>query len=251
MSRERRNRDKGRIEGPFVPLLIDTMAAPAWRTMSADARVLYASVKARYSVKARNNGRLYLSIRKAAEETGLGKNIIARGFHELQYYGFIVQTSPGCLGVNGRGKAPHWRLTELGYMLDPPTRDFMHWDGTVFHQQKSPEYYKRQERRLARLAAAKKQNPVPTSGTHCPDVRDIPLSRTSGHLLAELSRRQGHTADPACPDVGDISRATTPGAKAANGGQAGPAPAPTWSTPIVVEVTDPGEIARIRAEFET
>src|SRR5262249_31669189 len=54
-------------------------------------------------------------------------------FRELQYFGFIVMTEPGCLGVDGKGKAPHWRLTELGYMNDPPTRDFIRWDGSQFH----------------------------------------------------------------------------------------------------------------------
>jgi hypothetical protein len=44
-------------------------------------------------------------------------NEIARWFRELQFYGFIVMTKGGSLGVEGKGKAPHWRLTELGYML--------------------------------------------------------------------------------------------------------------------------------------
>ena len=37
-----------------------------------------------------------------------------------------------CLGIDGKGKAPHWRLTELGYMRDLPTKDFLRWDGTRF-----------------------------------------------------------------------------------------------------------------------
>jgi protein ImuB len=38
---------------------------------------------------------------------------------EIQHYGFGVITSGACLGVDGKGKAPHWRLTEVGYMADP------------------------------------------------------------------------------------------------------------------------------------
>ena len=38
------------------------------------------------------------------------------------------------LGIYGKGQAPRWRLTELGYMKDPPTRDFMRWDGVRFHE---------------------------------------------------------------------------------------------------------------------
>jgi hypothetical protein len=121
----RKHRDKGRIEGPFIAVLKEPWQCPAWRAMSPSARLLHIALKGRYSFKLRNNGRIYLSTRQAAEEIGLNKDIIARCFRELQYYGFIVMTSGGCLGVEGRGKAPHWRLTELGYMLDPPTRDFM------------------------------------------------------------------------------------------------------------------------------
>jgi hypothetical protein len=40
--------------------------------------------------------------------------------------------SAGHLGVEGKGKAPHWRLTELGYMAQPPTREFLRWDGVAF-----------------------------------------------------------------------------------------------------------------------
>lgn len=204
-------KDKGRIEGAFVPMLIDTMSAAAWRAMSPPARVLYVALKSRYGFKAKNNGRIYLSVRQAAKETGLNKNMLARSFRELQYYGFIIQTNPGCLGVDGRGKAPHWRLTELGYMTDPPTRDFLRWDGEIFHEQKSPAYYKRQQRRLVRLrTGSKKQNPVPTIGTPCTDHEDIPLSRPSGHLAADLSLPSVHTATAACPDHEDISRLTTP-----------------------------------------
>jgi hypothetical protein len=60
-------RNKGRISGPFVPMLIETMASAAWRAMSPYARVLYVAVKSRYSFKARNNGRVYLSVRQAAD----------------------------------------------------------------------------------------------------------------------------------------------------------------------------------------
>jgi hypothetical protein len=201
-----RHKDKGRIEGPFVPMLIDTMASPAWKAMSPHARVVYIALKSRYGPKIRNNGRIYLSARQAAKETGFNRNIVARCLRELEYYGFIVMTERGCLGVDGKGKAPHWRLTELGYMLDPPTRDFMRWGGEIFHEQKPPEYYKRQEQRLIKLRAIKKQKPVTTIEPPWHDHRDIPMARPSSHSDAEVARPSGHTADPACHDHQDISR---------------------------------------------
>lgn len=191
-------RDKGRISGPFVPMLTETMATAAWRAMSPYARVLYVAVKSRYSFKAKNNGRIYLSVRQAAEETGLNKDTVARSFRELSYYGFIVMTNPGCLGVEGRGKAPHWRLTEIGYMTDPPTRDFLRWDGVIFHEQKTPKHYLR-----------KKQNPVRSRRTVCPVPSDIPVSGRTRQSDANLSGRTGHTDGQACPAEPDISRLTT------------------------------------------
>jgi hypothetical protein len=120
---------------PFVPLLNDTMDSPAWRAMSHGARSLYVALKRRYNVKFHNNGKLFLSQRMAAKETGSHHNEIARWFRELQHYGFIVMVTPGALGVEGKGKAPRWRLTELGLRLggelEYATKDFLHWDGTT------------------------------------------------------------------------------------------------------------------------
>src|SRR5262249_39697799 len=45
---------------------------------------------------------------------------------------FIVMVSPGCLGVAGKGKSPHYRLTECRYMGTEPTREFLLWDGKRF-----------------------------------------------------------------------------------------------------------------------
>ena len=61
-----------------------------------------------------------------------------RPFRELQFYGFIVLIRPGRLGSDGKGTAPHWRLTECGYLKDPPTRDFMRWNGVRESKQLRP-----------------------------------------------------------------------------------------------------------------
>jgi hypothetical protein len=112
---------------PFVPLLLDTLDASAWRAMSHGARSLYVALRRRFGTQWHNNGRIFLSQRVAAKEIGSHHNEIARWFRELQHYGFIVMTTPGHLGVEGRGKAPRWRLTELGCMREVPTRDFVRW----------------------------------------------------------------------------------------------------------------------------
>ena len=60
-----------------------------------------------------SNGRIFLSQRDAAKQLGTHHTQIARWFRELQHFGFLVMTKGGSLGVDGKGKAPHWRLTEL------------------------------------------------------------------------------------------------------------------------------------------
>ena len=127
----KRNHDKGRLP-PFVPLLKETLQSEAWKTMSHGARSLYVSLKWRYNQNTHNNGRLYLPQRIAANEIGSDTNQVTRWFRELQHYGFIVMTDPGCLGVDGKGRAPRWRLTEIGYMKEAPTRDFIRWNGEPF-----------------------------------------------------------------------------------------------------------------------
>ena len=69
-----------------------------------------------------NNGRLFLAQRTASKELRSHHNQIARWYRELQHFGFIVMIMPGFLGVEGMGQAPRWRLTELGYMREPPTK---------------------------------------------------------------------------------------------------------------------------------
>jgi len=129
-------REKGRLP-PFVPLLKETITTPAWRAMSHGARSLYVSLKLRYSSNLRNNGKIYLSTRAAAIELGSNRDAIQRWFRELRHYGFIVMTEPAYLGCDGKGKAPHWRLTELGSMADlTPTKDFLRWNGIKFHDGK-------------------------------------------------------------------------------------------------------------------
>jgi hypothetical protein len=134
------SKSKGRLP-PFVPLDQEMIRSPAWRSMSMGARVLYIHLKHRWSFKQRNNGRIFMSQRDAQEEMGghAHRDSISRWFRELQHYGLIVMTNAGGLGVDGKGKAPHWRLTEAEafggrngdtWML--PTKEYLKWNGTKF-----------------------------------------------------------------------------------------------------------------------
>jgi hypothetical protein len=128
---------KNKIDGPFAGVTNHVWLSPAWKAMSPGARLLYIALLRRYDYDAENNGRIFLSQRKAAEELGCYTDRITRWFRELQYYGFIVMVSAGRLGVRGRGRAPHWRLTELPCNGDPATKEFLAWNGVPFGGRKN------------------------------------------------------------------------------------------------------------------
>jgi hypothetical protein len=123
---------KGRIEGPFVALLKDTIKTEAWKALSHGARSLYVALRSRYNLTTQNA--VYVSTRNAEEELGRHSNRhnVLLWFRELEHYGFIVEVSPAHHGVNGHGKAPHYRLTEAWYLGKAPTRDYLAWDGSPF-----------------------------------------------------------------------------------------------------------------------
>jgi hypothetical protein len=188
---------------PFVPLLIDTMDSPAWRAMSHGARSLYVALKRRYNVNFHNNGKLFLSQRMAAKETGSHHNEIARWFRELQHYGFIVMVTPGALGVEGKGKAPRWRLTELGLRVggepEYPTRDFLHWGGNKFKDKKT----KSRAGNGARRVREKAHTTVPESRPQkTPSVPETPHIQTGENV-----REKAHRSNLPSPGISHPSDA--------------------------------------------
>jgi hypothetical protein len=158
-------KDKGRLP-PFIPLHHDMMDCPAWRAMSHGAKYLYLSLKRRASFA---GNRAYLSYRLARQELKAGPQKIKEWYAELQHYGFIELAQHGCLGVNGKGKAPHWRLTEKGQAGSTgelPSKEYLRWDGVLF----DPRPY----RRVTTWNATKlqKQNPV-SHAANTPSVTSV------------------------------------------------------------------------------
>jgi hypothetical protein len=164
----RRRQDKGRLPD-FVSMVKSTIDTAAWRALSHGARSLYLALRRRYHTKLQ--GAVYLSTRAAVEQLGSHshRDNIRRWFRELQYYGFIVMERPHELGVEGKGRAPHWRLTESPYLGEKPTRDFDRWDGVPFYEQKSPEHY-----------LSKKQKPGPPVRSTLDHPSGPPLDHPSG-----------------------------------------------------------------------
>src|SRR4051812_45964086 len=174
----KRSEDKGRLP-PFVPIDKEVLDSPAWRATTKGARSLYASLKRRWNFRQGNNGRLFLSQRDAERELGSTRDSISRWYRELQYYRFIVMTNPGGLGVEGKGKAPHWRLTEAnapggraGDTWMSPTKDFLKWEGVKFQDDRGEVARKRK----------RKQNPGPEIQARVARKSRPVLARKSGPL---------------------------------------------------------------------
>jgi len=139
---------------PFVPVTKAVLDQPAWKACSMGARSLYIALKRFLNEKIDNNGKIYLSHRDACKALGTRSlQSVARWFAELEFYGFIVKTTEGCLGIDGKGIAPHYRLTECVHDGQAATRDYERWDGTIFV---NPATEKRRQ---------KKQNPEPVVGS--------------------------------------------------------------------------------------
>jgi hypothetical protein len=235
---KKRSEDKGRLP-PFVAVDLEVMRSPAWRAMTKGARLLYVSLRRHWSRKQRNNGRLFLSQRVAKKELGSGRDSISRWFRELQHYGFIVMTNPGGLGVDGKGKAPHWQLTELeapggrgGNTLMLPTKDFLNWTGVKFKDDRGA--VKRAAVRLAKKTESRPAN----AGQGGPQMQAGPgpqmrsLHGTSGPQMQAIQRT------PPGPQMQAISSSTISTAASL-----------PWQTPSIVEVTDPTELVALLAEL--
>lgn len=207
-------RNKGRISGPFVPMLKATMNEPAWLTLTHGARSLYCALKSRHNSRLGNA--VYLSTRAAALELGSHshRDHVRRWFRELEYYGFIVMVSPAHHGVNGHGKAPHWRLTEEWYLGQPPTRDYQRWNGTVFNEQKSPKHYQKKNR----SRGPDGWSTLAQTGGPVPDQTGGPLPRQSGPDGWSIQ------PDKPGPDGRSITSSTTPMLEKRSGEQDSKAP---------------------------
>jgi hypothetical protein len=135
----RKHQDTIKIPGRYVAIRYEILDSPAWRATSFGARLLYIALHRRLIYKDNNNGRVHLSTREAAEALGARQMDIGVWYRELQHYGFIVMTNPPSLGVEGKGKAAHWRLTDWRYANSfDGTKDYLRWNGTPFPRPRRP-----------------------------------------------------------------------------------------------------------------
>jgi hypothetical protein len=85
------------------------------------------------------------------------------------------------------GKAPHWRLTELGYMREGPTCEFDRWDKTKFNDKKTESRAGNGARGVLEMAH-----------TSVPEMAHTKPEKRAGN--------GAHTAAPGVPEMAHISR---------------------------------------------
>ena len=126
--------DLKKLRTTFTPLYIDaTKKCPAWYAMDPRARALVMEIKLRFDRAAESA--VGMSARQAAKLLNTTDfHIAIRMLKQAVHYGFLVKTSDGHLGVNGKGVAAQFRLTDEPYLGQPATLDFKRWNGTLFEE---------------------------------------------------------------------------------------------------------------------
>jgi hypothetical protein len=122
----KRRRTNKRIDAPHVRLYRWLLDSPAYLSLSCPARAVLVEIVRCYD--GLNNGRIGLSVRRAAERCNIAAGTAKRAFEELQDRGFIDCVTKGAFSRKMR-HASEWRLTwrpcDVTGAL--PAKPFMSW----------------------------------------------------------------------------------------------------------------------------
>jgi hypothetical protein len=238
----RRNKDKGRIPGQWTALRWEVLDSAAWKQMSMGARLLYIALIRPLSYYNDNNGRIFLSTRRAADELGAGQRAVCFWFRELAHYGFIVQADPG-----NAMRAARWRITDVGWgKLDgkplEATKDYLKWDGVLFEHPDSSRRHGRLKNRFGRyrsnvavMLQQRQRGDVAATSLHsASDVAATSEGAPLGDIAATSdlvqpspalkARSSAHSATSSVPTVPNDEPAV------------GTVPCLVWTTPVIEEV---------------
>ncbi len=125
------------------------LSAPAWKTMTSNAKALMMDVWRRHN--GFNNGEISYAVREA-KEIGLSIATTARAFQELVERGFLKIARASAFTVKTR-KARTWILTAERYRGSPATKEFMRWplesksakNKSQFHQRNAQFHQRNRE----------------------------------------------------------------------------------------------------------
>jgi hypothetical protein len=214
---------------PFTAVFRHTTKTAAWKALSVGAKATFVALQSHHNDKAQNA--VWISARDGVKVFGLGpnKNAIGTWLKELEHYGFVVMVQGAHLGLSGKGKSAHYRLTDRYHAGKPPTYDFQMWDGVLFEPKKRK---------------TKKQKPVQHLRTVCPTPTDIRV----GDEMAENGNK--------CPTPTDIRNdfgrptptdiASSPSTELAYAPP--PKPKLVWSTPTLTEMAYTFGLRRLYAD---
>lgn len=178
----KRKQNKGR-QPHWISVFKITWKSAAWKMLSVGARALYVELAANYNTNAQNS--VFMSARTGAKRLNADKDCITKWMRELEHYGFIAKVSGAFLGLDGEGKAAHYRLTDRWYGQKEPTYDFQNWTGEIFEP--------------------KKQNPVRKNRTPCPEKPDIGVNGKNGKNGNNRPEKPDIDPPADCPEKPDIT----------------------------------------------
>jgi len=182
----------------YLIVYSDMQDSPAFNAMRPLAQLLVMKAKRFYDRT--RQGPVPVSARTAAKLIGTSKDTALSHCREAVHHGCWRNHTAGHLGSNGRGIAATYQLTDEMFRGKPATLDFLRWDGTPFHEARTPAYDRRQERSLARLKARKpssspqkKQNPVLDTQDTLSLTHRTPLSSTHRQVRQKSNKTLSST----------------------------------------------------------
>ena len=130
--RPKRNK---RIDAPHVRLYRWMLDSDAYLSLSCQARAVLTEIARAYD--GRNNGRIGLSVRQAAERCNIAKDTASRAFKDLEERGFVDCVTRGAFSRKSM-HATEWRLTwwPCDVAGELPSKRFLNWG----KQNTVPEY---------------------------------------------------------------------------------------------------------------
>ena len=128
-------------------------------------------------------------------------HIAIRMLKQAVHYGFLVKTTDGHLGANGKGIAAQFRLTDEPYLGQPATLDFKRWNGTLFEEK--PRSKKTEPRSARHNRDFRKPRKNGKSENQPPVVPGTTFYRNSPSFTASepvsASKREPGPAEPEPP----------------------------------------------------
>jgi hypothetical protein len=112
----------------FIQVFNDVTDAPAWVELSLGARALFIELKKHYH-RVRQEA-VFLSSRDAMKRLRCTNRSVGRWKAELEHYKFIVKVKDSQQGE--KGSSAHYRLTDEAYLGQPPSKEYMVWEGAWY-----------------------------------------------------------------------------------------------------------------------